>query len=813
MGRIPKIVLKVIGSILALILVLWLGLALYVHTHKKELLQTITTQLNDNLNGKLTIESIEPALIRGFPGISVSMKNVLLRDSLWEQHRHDLLKAKEVFIAVNAFSILSGSPTIKNIRVENGQLYLFKDSLGRRNSDLFRKKTDTAKSGNSKNRINRVILDNVALTIEDQLKNKLYRFNINRFDGKINYTAKGWKSEVGMQVNVNDLSFNRVRGSFLKNKLIATKLDLEYNEEDHVLSFPLQDMQIGDDDFMIGGIFAFAPDNSDFVLDIKAEKIPLQNAIKLLTPHIESKIKPYQLEKPLSVRAMIKGSLQVPGEPLISVSWHTVNNTLHAAGETFTNCSFTGKFTNQYNKSLERDDPNSALSFYKIDGRYMDIPFHSDSVQILDLKRPVFTGHFKSDFPLAKLNPVLGGNTFKFDQGQVNLNLVYKAPFNQNNVGQRYIYGKIQVSNGAANYNPRNLGFKNIQMVMNFNGNDLLVQNMKVQSASSSLTMSGILRNFSNFYYTDPEKILIDWQIQSPQVNLNEFMVFLARRKSAPSAQDSRNSMTRMSRQLEKMLEQGSVRVNLAVNKVIFKKFEATDVRSTLFLNQSGIAVNNVSLKHGGGSLKMDGRINQGGAANRFTVNTQINNVNVQTLFRSFGNFGQDAITDLNLRGNFYGTANVGGTMKENGEVLPRSMRGKVSFDIRNGALVGFEPMEKIGSFAFPRRDFSNITFTNLKNTFDINGEKIYIPPMEIRSSVLNIFLDGTYSFTTGTDIAIKIPLRNPEKDKEILDKNERKTRELKGIVINVRAVDGDNGKVRFKLGKRPENFETNANE
>jgi hypothetical protein len=74
---------------------------------------------------------------------------------------------------------------------------------------------------------------------------------------------------------------------------------------------------------------------------------------------------------------------------------------------------------------------------------------------------------------------------------------------------------------------------------------------------------------------------------------------------------------------------------------------------------------------------------------------------------------------------------------------------------------------------------------------------------MEIRSTVLNIFLDGVYSFTTGTNIAIKIPLRNPGKDEAIDERAVRKGRDQKGIVINIRAFDGEDGKVKFRLGKK----------
>ncbi|MFA6946316.1 MAG: AsmA family protein, partial [Pedobacter sp.] len=186
MQRWLKISLKIGGIILALFLLLWIVVAAYVYTHKKELLLTISSQLNEDLNGTLSIQRMEPSLIRGFPGISVALENVLLRDSLWYKHKHDLLRAKNVYIAINAFSILTGSPSIKDIRIKNGEIYLFTDTNGVRNTDIFKKRTAEDKKGEGTNKkINRVYLSNVRLTIDDKLKNKRFEFSIENFLGSI----------------------------------------------------------------------------------------------------------------------------------------------------------------------------------------------------------------------------------------------------------------------------------------------------------------------------------------------------------------------------------------------------------------------------------------------------------------------------------------------------------------------------------------------------------------------------------------------------------------------------------------------------
>ena len=797
-----KLTLKVIGVIFSLVLILWMVVAFYVYYNKSELLKTITAELNSNLNGKLTIERMEPSLIRGFPGISVSLENVLLRDSLWVKHKHDLIRAKNVYISINALSVLTGSPSIKDIRIQNGSMYLFTDSNGTRNTDIFKKKPADAGKGGSTKKINRLFLDNLILTIDDRLKKKLFKFNVDKFDGRINYINGGWKGHVSLKTKVESFAFNVSRGSFLKGKALDLDLDINYDSDSELLSIPVQEISIGNDDFDLGGKFKFASNASDFELTIKAPSILFNNAASLLPSKISLKMKPYTIKDPFEVSVLIRGKLKQGGDPRVYASWKVINNTISSFGETITECSLTGEFSNEMIKGLPRKDPNSAISFYKVVGKYFDIPFNADSIRINDLRNPIFTGKFKAEFPVNKLNKVISGNTFFFNSGMADLNLEYKAPYNQNTSGQRYINGTIHVHDATAIYKPRNLTLKGMQAILNFKGNDLFLKNIKVKSGETSLAMNGTIRNFSNLYYTEPQKILIDWQIKSPQVNLNEFMGFLGKRKLANNSSD-KNSVSRMSDQLDKMLDQASMNMNINVNRLIYKKFVATQVRSDITVRKAGISINNLSLNQGGGSLNIKGNIDQSGSINRFNIDTRINNVNVENLFFAFNNFGQGAITDQNLRGTFFGGTSVSGLMRDNGEIVPRSFNGSVTFDIRDGSLLNFEPMTKVGAFAFPKRNFSNIQFSNLKNTLNIQGNKIFIPPMEIRSSVLNIFIEGVYSLSTGTNIAIKIPLRNPGKDELIKDKNLKKERDLKGVVLNIRALDGENGKVKFRLGKK----------
>lgn len=796
-----KIILKIIGITLGIILILWLGIAAYVAINKKELLKAVSSKLNSNINGKLTIENMEPSLIRGFPGISVSLKNVLLRDSLFDEHGHNLLKAKEVFVALNIFSLIARDPEIQKLSIHDAEIYLFTDSLGQSNNAILGEGS-TNKKKTKREKINRIEFKNVLFIQDNKQKNKLFNFDIRALSAKFDFNDKGWDADIKTNVKVNSLTFNNKKGSFIKNQLVRAKLDMSYENASGILSIPVQPITIGEEKFDIGGKFRSTKTASDFKLTIIAPEIEFKNAITLLTKNISAKLGNYNLKKPFFAKAVIQGSLKKRGDPQILINWAVKNNDLTISGEKIRNCSFTGYFNNEFKKGFGFNDFNSAIGFADLKGSYYNIPFTADTIRIINLKKPVFEGRFHSAFALEKLNNLSGSESFHFQKGTARFNIFYRAPYNKSKSIEPYINGTLRLNNATLNYNPRNLSFSGINGLFVFKGQDLFLQNLQAKSGSNSFTMQGSLINFLNLYYTDPKRIKVDWHVKSPQVNLSEFLVFLERRKAFRNKDANNRSTARLFNQLDQVLEEANVHVVLEAGKLVYRRFEATKVHSSILLQKAGIELQNVSFNHAEGRLQIEGNIDQSGPINRFKINSRIINVDITKLFYAFENFGQDAIVHQNLKGIFNSKTQVSGLMKENGQMVPRSIDGSVIFDIRNGALLNFEPMQKIGNFAFPNRDFSNIFFTSLKNTLEIKGNKITIHPMYIQSSVLNLYIEGVYGIPTGTDIALRIPLRNPKRDIGLSDSLKRE-RFDNGIVLNLRGQDDENGNVKFRLGKK----------
>jgi hypothetical protein len=802
-----KRILQVLGSLIVLVIIVFIGLAVYVNMHKKELLVSITKELNRNLNGSLTVGSMEPTFLKGFPGVSVSLRKVEIKDSLWKIHHHSLLTAKDFDISVNAMALLRGTIEIRRISITDAQIYLYTDSTGYSNTSIFRKKADaepkTKEEASSPAEIRKFDLSDVRFIMDNRKGNKLFLFAVQDFSGKVDYPSSGWQADVNLRTLVRSLAFNTKRGSFIKDKLVAGKMEIAYDNEKGIIEVKPNVLNIGEDPFIIGAKFNIGKDPVDFTINVESRKIMWRNASALLAPNIKSRLNQFNLDKPFAVKCIIDGNMGAGGDPSIFVNALIKNNKLTSPGGEVENVNFAGVFTNNFINGKGFTDENSAVKLYRFSGTYREMPFTIDTAFIHNLAKPIAMGTFRSKFDLSKLNNVIGEDMLRFTKGTADLKLHYQADIVDFKLNKPVVTGVVSMKNADMSYVPRNVNFKNTSITLDFKGEDLLIKDIRLQSGKSVVFMEGSIRNFLNLYYNDPEKILLSWKMRSPDIYLGEFMGFLGARKVRAPAK-SRKKSSNSSSQINEMLDRGKAEINLRVDRLHYNKFLGKNATVDIVLSDYGLSLKNVSLQHAGGSIKLNGAVIQNGSQNRFSLNTVVSNVDISTFFYSFDNFGLKSLNYKNLKGAFFTKTNITGSISNTGTLIPRSINGSIDFNLNKGALVGWDAIKSVGKFAFPFRDLDNITFDNLHGKFDLRGEKIAINPMFINSSVLNVNLEGIYSLGKGTNIYLDVPLRNPKKDEDITDKQEIKERRMKGIVVHILATDGEDGKIKFKLvGKR----------
>lgn len=800
-----KWVLRILGGLILLVILLLVGATIYINTHKARVLALINTELNKNIDGSLSIGDMNPSFFRSFPGVSLSLKNVIVRDRKWTEHHHTLLDSKDFDVSVNAAALLHGTIAINHIDINDAAIDIYTDTSGYTNTSVFKKK-DKSKPKNPKEKsstsaeLSKFNLHNVNLTIDNQRGNKLFKFDVNDLKGQMQFPDSGWVAQVHMKVMARSLAFKLSHGSFIKDKLVEADMVAGCNETSKKINIKSDNFNIGGDQFQLNALFSPAAKSMNFAFHLKVNQILWRSAASLVSANITKTLNKFNLDKPIDVTANIDGNFD-GGDPLLYITAAVKNNRLTVPGAVIDNCNFNGLFTNEYVKGKELSDENSIIHLSKFSGSYKGMPFKVDTASVINLTTPIATGLIKANFPLTDMNELFA-KVLRFNTGTADLTLNFKADVINLRLNKPYVAGNININNAEFTYLPNSLNLKKTSLSMRFTNGNLMLNNIRLQAGQSIVTMSGRADNLMNLYYNAPEKIVVDWNVNSPQIRLGEFLGILNRRKKAAVKGNSRGNSSNMVDQFTNVINKSQVNLDMQVANVYYNKFLATDAKANLKLSEDGIEIKNIALKTSGGTLAIKGRIVQDEAANRFDISTVVSHVNIHDFFYGFNNFGITAPTYENLKGLLSAKAQLAGTFNGSGGIMPHSLKGWVNLNLKDGALVNFNPLKTAGKIAFPFRNLNNIQIPNLDAQFDINGNMITIKPMKLTSSVINADIAGVYGLDRGTNIAMDIPLRNPKNDTSITDKEELKKKRYKGIVLHLAAKDDGTGKVKIGFNK-----------
>jgi hypothetical protein len=172
-------------------------------------------------------------------------------------------------------------------------------------------------------------------------------------------------------------------------------------------------------------------------------------------------------------------------------------------------------------------------------------------------------------------------------------------------------------------------------------------------------------------------------------------------------------------------------------------------------------------------------------------------NVNVKELFRSFNNFGLHSLTSENISGNFSADINLTSMLDANNDLYQEANRGYVDFSLMNGRLVNFAPLIEIDNKFLQKRNLSDVSFAELKDRLDLNGNDVNINRMEIRSTAVNMYIEGVFSFANNTDLSIQVPLHGQKKNQTETPENKGVNAKT-GMSVFLRAKDDKDGKLKI---------------
>lgn len=781
---------KLLIIVCMLFLALAAGVLIYVHYNKTRILSELIQEAAKRVHGRISVRKMDVSLFENFPRISILLRDVEVNDTIHQHFEESIFSSKKVYVGLRWGSILTGDVEVNNIEISDGNILLFTDSTGYTNKYLLNGGGGNKGKAKKVKHIPQISIRNTTFSIKDLLRNKDHEYLINQMQfeqqGDSDLVLKGI-----MDVTVHKMIFNPSRGSFLAGKII--KGLFKVGIKNRVLSFDKLALAIDDQPFRVTGSFSLDTIAPQFRLELFTPAVEYAKVKGMLPVKLATSLSLVNVDKPLSAYAIIDGYLK-SGLPLVKIWWKVTDAGLETPLQNFEHATFKGMFTDELVAGQTRDDPNSGIELVDFSAQWKGLPVHSQKISLLNLYNPLLTCDLSSALPLSELNQVAGISSFDFLKGGAKISLRYKGPLL---ISQRQseLNGSISITGGQISYVPRNVIMNNVEGDIEFNNSNVNLNGFRFTVSGQTFEMNANARNLISLLDTDPSAAVVDFKMSTRSADVGS-LFFLLKNKAKAVHHTGRKFNSTFSK-IDDILEKGRLNVVLNAGKLIYKNFSASNVKADVSVLSNQYIINSVKLDHAGGSAELSGAMKNESGHYTTNINFSIREVDVEKLFYSFDNFGQDGILSSNLRGILTVNANAIVQLDSTGKVKPGSINSTVNFLLKNGRLVNFEPIKKMQKFIFKNRDFEDISFADLKNTLFIRQQEIVLNKMEIRSSVFKLYVEGIYSQAGNSDLSIQVPLSNLSKKRTSLL---NPSKEKNGNNIFLRGRPGKDGKIEFKL-------------
>ncbi|HEX8331808.1 MAG TPA: hypothetical protein VF622_04255, partial [Segetibacter sp.] len=408
MNKYLKYTLRGFGIFLGILVVLWIGVYIYVSVNKKSIIKQVTTEISEKIAGTVTIEDVDISFLKKFPDVSVMLKNVLVKDSLYEKHKHAFFEGEAIYIKLGITKLIRQKSALTGLKIVRGSFYQYTDASGYSNDYLYKAKKDAEqnKGPRGKNELKNITFEQVRVTLDDQRRKKFHDFAVKDFSADLDDNDSAFLVlDVNADILVNSLSFNVPRGSFIKGKTFVGDFKIKYNKLQKQLQFDDIEVAISKQPFKFSGKFDLEGSNPQFSLKVNTRNILYPFAKTLVTEKIAKALSIVSLDKKVDVDVSVSGPLRA--EPLIRISWLTNNTNLKTPFLDFQNASFSGSYTNEVVKGKKRNDENKKIELNDFKAEWQGLPLTSNNLQIVNLVNSTVICDLQTAFPLVRLNKII----------------------------------------------------------------------------------------------------------------------------------------------------------------------------------------------------------------------------------------------------------------------------------------------------------------------------------------------------------------------------------------------------------------------
>lgn len=770
--------LKIAGIVIAFFLLLTLAAGLWIYKNQEEIFRRVQDVVNEEIDGELEVTSYHFAPLYDGVGFTFKLYGITLHDSRFKEHKTDLIKAEQLLVTLDIRELFKRKVVVRNIKLDNGQIFIFKRKDGFSNLSMFGSKKKQAPGGGKtppntdflKN-IKRITFANFKVNVIDSISNRNLEAVIPQLTNYISSSDTSVNNDLEGFVLFKKMVFRADHGSFLRNKNTLLNLHLSYNSKSNRLTIKPSDLQTDNKDVIgISGNIDFSTAPGNLNLQFSCQDIRVPAALELLSEHLQTQLDRFGKSARATAKVNIANKFGTKATRVF-VDFRADSLAYVLRFGNIKGAKAYGIFTNQANPLLPPGSLNSMVTAHDISGFFETLPVKG-KLTVNNFKDPqaVLSCEVRGD--KNTLNGMLDPQRYRATGGEVRLVMDYKGPlkdfynYKQSRLNGS-LKGKVSINDLAMLYVPQKVSVSKIKGDVHFDEKIVSMPDVHFSDGQNKVFLSGKMTGFLQHFYQEEMPLVASLAVRIPEWSLNWISKFI--NNNPQKIRKKRPSKVKLSDLLDDAIDHIQIDATLDAKTLKYKSLVASGVKGKMNLTAGSLVLDNFSMNACGGSVKISGGINfqNQKSTPQLYLRGNLNNADVQSVFASLENFGQNAITHENIEGKLTSSFQFNSLLSNNVMLIPSSMSGRIKIKLNQAQIINFEPFLRIKKLIFKRRNLEHVRFDLFEREFVLRGEEIEINKMQVESNVLTLFVDGVYSFGNKTDINIQIPFSNLKKRDE----------------------------------------------
>lgn len=754
-SRIIKASVITFISILAL-----LGVSVLLSViYKDKIIRLVTANINQHLVTEIKVGEIDFSILRTFPFASVNfhetqaLSTTTFNPGDFNVNTDTLFHFEQVSFKFNPIHLLQKKYKVNGIEFVNGQVNLLADNKGNVNYIFWKKKSAKTSENQLELQMKNATLKNVNVVYMNSSKSFVLDAFANRGKLQGGYGNGMLTLKTDIDLHFNELSVKDV--SYRINESLNLSSVLAISDEEVAIKNGRVDIQ--NMKFSINGAI-LTKKETVLDLNVRGKKIGIVNFISILPLALKDKLKNYTSSGDFDFQTSITGIVSHRQQPSVNANFLVNDGRIHKkrSGAAFNNINLKGSFTNGEKQQLS----TSRFEIESFSGTFRGNQING-VLTYENFIQPVFQGSIKGSIDLAELQDFLYFETLNSATGLASVSVDVSGSIQKpDNVTRKdaagwSFFGNIELKDVALKPKKGPYVYHNLNGTVSLDGHNIHFSQFGFHADENDLLINGSFINGISYLFNSKSGATISADIQSNFLNLTS----LAMEQANPEKVSGPVESNEEEKSTVRFPENLNVSGNFIFKEFVFKDFNARNARGKLNYRPRTIVLNSVYFDALNGSVSGGGVIAQR-LNNDFTVKaqTKLNNINIQELFSSFNNFGQQVLLSEHLNGALHGYINFSADWNVNLKVYRPSIACESDVKIYDGELIDFTPLLGLSKF-IKVSELKHIKFSTLENKVKIENESIIIPQMDIQSSAFNISCSGIHYFDNSYDYKVQLLL------------------------------------------------------